>query len=653
MQTSQPTSTAASLDAQAAQQEGGPGVVPFKDVWSRSGSKYRIRAVMLLAVNVLLFAGVGCFAYWIRSGVVFAPAMEGYRDQIVQTFNFGRHTTVSLADLLIAPISIQDVPMQIPIIGLLMAALIAIPILVSILYRFWSSLPFILVVGVLAVMPWLAITLLGSCIIASIRPFSMRFRFISSVAGLVPIVVYLALAWHGSAELVMGRFDPIDRVKFIAPWVLAIVAATLLFAIVLIIAKLVDYRPGAITPLLALMFGLPVGLFEFRVGRDELHYRLLEGLNAHHFDEVDASMGLREAAERTWVRHPLPRPRREELLEIEKQKWQFELASDLAPFKSELTRHQAELVDRCDWFLKRFPQSRYALNVLYIKGRALDMRVDPVEFRQKKWIRFYDDFPADASAETWRIALANGPESIISSVALLKLSQLHARSGDVDRATHGLGTLMERFDSGGESPTAANIVTGTPKGVLDRDPPEASLRIPLERILLQAQRLHDLLTLNRDPIYDYDPISGARRSGRRSTSGLGFGLLDLDPRHERYRANLRELKSRYPNCQIEDNIDLEIAEATPARVLDVETGRPVVPRPSKIQLLEACLANYPDGDAVPEALFRLAVAYRSDGQAVKSEVTFGRLVDEHSDSVWAREATRQTRGRSHTRESRP
>ncbi len=223
---------------------------------------------MLLAVNVLLFAGVGCFAYWIRSGVVFAPAMEGYRDQFVQTFNFGRHTTVSLADLLIAPISIQDVPMQIPIIGLLMATLIAIPILVSILYRFWSSLPFILVVGVLAVMPWLAITLLGSCIIASIRPFSMRFRFISGVAGLVPIVVYLALAWHGSAELVMGRFDPIDRVKFIAPWVLAIVAATLLFAIVLTIAKLVDYRPGALTPLLALMVGLPVGVFAFRVGLD-------------------------------------------------------------------------------------------------------------------------------------------------------------------------------------------------------------------------------------------------------------------------------------------------------------------------------------------------------------------------------------------------
>ena len=52
-----------------------------KDVWSRSGSKYRIRAVVLLALNVLLFAGVGSFAYWMRGGVRFAPIHEGYWDE--------------------------------------------------------------------------------------------------------------------------------------------------------------------------------------------------------------------------------------------------------------------------------------------------------------------------------------------------------------------------------------------------------------------------------------------------------------------------------------------------------------------------------------------------------------------------------------------
>ena len=616
--------------------DGGPA--PLMNVWSRSGSKYRVRAIGLLALNVLLFAGVGCFAFWVRSGVVFAPAMDGYWDEIGQTFNFGRDTTVSLANLLVEPINIRDVPMQIPVIGLLMAALISIPILMSILYRFWSSVPFILVVGVLAVMPWLAITLLCSCIIASVRPFRARFRFMSALMGLVPIVVYLVLAWSGSAELVMGRIDPIDGMKFIAPWVLAIVAATLVFAVVLLIAKLVNYRPGTVAPLLAVMFGLPVGLFEFYVGRDELHYRLLESLNEAHFAEVDAAVGLREAALRTWDRHPLPRPRLEKVLEFEKQKWQFELALDLAPRRSELTQHQAELADRCDWFLKHFPASRYALNALYIKARALDMRVDPVEFREKKWIRFYDDFPNHASRATWGIILENRPDSVLSAVAFLKLAQLQAREGDVDRAVDKLAMILNRFAARVEPGTTGTSGTGTLMRVLERDTPEASLRIPLEPVLLEAQRLYDLLTENRDPLYAYEPISGPRRPHADFT----FGLLDLDPRHEHYIENLQELKRRYPNCQIADNIDLEIAKATPLHVTGRNTARAVPPRRSKIVLLEACLKRFPSGDAVPEVLFRLGMACKADGQLVKSEEAFGRLLEEYPDSVWSRQAVYYT-----------
>ena len=45
---------------------------PLLDVWSRSGSRYRVRAIVLLGVNVLLFAGLACFAFWVRSGVGFA-----------------------------------------------------------------------------------------------------------------------------------------------------------------------------------------------------------------------------------------------------------------------------------------------------------------------------------------------------------------------------------------------------------------------------------------------------------------------------------------------------------------------------------------------------------------------------------------------------
>ncbi|MGB2984733.1 MAG: hypothetical protein WBE26_02525 [Phycisphaerae bacterium] len=606
--------------------EGGPGVL--KDVWSRSRSRYRIRAIVLLAVNVLLFAGVGSFAFWLRSGVRFAPTQEGYWDELKHTFwsvPMIEHGDggISLGSLLLEPISVRDVPMQIPILGLLMAALISIPILVSILYRFWSSLPFIAVVGFLAVMPWLAITLLGSCVLASVRTFRTRFRFMSALLGLLPAVVYLVLAWSGTTEVVAGKIDPVDRIKFYAPWVMAIVAAAVLFAIVLAIAKVVDYRPGAITPLLAIMFGLPVALFEFHVGRDELYYRLLEALDEAHFADVDASLELDQAVMNAWFRQPPPRRSVQAIRDTVETRWLFELAADIGPVQSAVTRHQAEVVDRCDWFHKYFPHSRYTLSALFIKARALDTRVDPGEFRRTKWIRFYDDFPSPASREAWRVIAENRPRTLLGVVALLRLAQVDARDGDVERAVAKLTTLLEQSGSRGARGDTASTQTRPLKAVLAPESPETSLDIPGERTLLEAHRLYDLFTANRDPIYGYEPIGGARYR----TGSFPFGLMDLDPRHRRYIENLRALEARYPNCQIKDNIDLEIAKATSSPTL-------------KIERLEACLERFPHRDAAPETLFRLGVAYKADDQAKASEDVFARLFREYTDSVWTKQAAR-------------
>ena len=118
--------------------------------------------------------------------------------------------------------------------------------------------------------------------------------------------------------------------------------------------------------------------------------------------------------------------------------------------------------------------------------------------------------------------------------------------------------------------------------------------------------------------------------------------MDLDPRHEHYIENLQELGRQYPNCQIADNINLEIAKATPLHVTGRNTGGAVLPRRSKIVLLDACLKRFPNGDAVPEALFRLGVACKADGRLVKSEEVFARLLDEYPDSVWSRQAVYHT-----------
>ena len=597
----------------------------WMDVWSRSGSKYRVRAVLLMLANILLFAGVGSFAFWLRSGEMFAPAREGYWDLLFHTFRGVGLAEVSLGSLLVDPISVQDVPMQIPIVGLLMAALISIPILVAILYRFWSSLPLIAVVGFVAVMPWLAITLLASCGLASTRLFRTRFRFMSALIGLVPAVIYLTLAWAGTTDAVVGKIDPVDRIRFVAPWVMAVVAATIVFAVVLSIAKLVNYRPGAVTPLLAMMFALPVALFEFHVGRDELYYRLLENLDRVFFTEVDAATAWEPAAERAWESHPLPKPSRDELRQAEGEKWLFELAADPGPRQAELTRHQSELAYRCDSFHHSYPDSRYAPCAFFIKARGIDRRIDEIEFRRTKWIRFYDDFPGVASREAWRIVLANRAESPMGAVAALRLAQLEARECDLDRAIEKLEAILSRFDLNPPD-ASASATRGLWEGMLERESPEQTLRIPMERILLKAHALKDLLTSNRDPRYGDAPLCGSKRP----EDAFRIGLLDLDPRHELYVENLEALRVRYPQSRLEDNIELELANAA-------------APLADRIEKLESLLGRFPGDDAAPEAMVRLATAYGAAGRAAQSDELMSRLVREHANSIWARSAGRSIR----------
>lgn len=602
------------------------GSEPWMDVWSRSGSKYRLRAVLLLAVNVLLFAGAGTFAYWLRNGEFFAPGREGYAQSVWQTIRGVGQAEVSLGSLLIGPISVQHVPMLIPILGLLMAALVSIPILVSILYRFWSSVPFIAVVGFLAVMPWLAITLLGSCVLASVRPFRTRFRFMSALLGLVPVIVYLALAWNGTREVMVGRIDPVDAFKFVAPWVLAIVASAAVFAVVLALARLVNYRPGAVTPLLAVMFALPVVMFENYVGRDELYYRLLEQLDAAYFTDVPATTDWLTAARREWERHPPPRPPFEVIRAKAEQRWMFQLNDPSLPFQTELTQHQSEIIERCHDFHRNYPDSRYTPNALFIMARAQDRRVDIEEFRSTKWIRFYDDFPSQASAEAWNMVWENRPRSPMAAVAGLRLAQLDARRGDVLRAIRRLSELLDRFPfpavSGPEYGDAGSQ-TAQPGSALAA---EASLRIPLDRILFEAHRLYGLLVQNNDPLYGYEPISGPKRG---KAGEPWFGMLDIDPRGGHYVEQLRRLVQAYPRCQIEDNVELEAAKSAAARE-------------DRIARLEALLKRFGSRDATAEAMLHLAGEYEGAGRHDLSQETLERLARHSPNSYWTKAALQFT-----------
>lgn len=601
--------------------------VVISDVWSRSGSKYRTRGIVLLVINMLLFGGLGCFAFWLRTGYYVAPALDGYWSLLWQTCLPGSDSH-TLTSLLTFPINLEEVPLQIVIHGLLLSALVSIPILVSILYRFYCCLPFVAAVGFLALMPWLALTLLGSCILASLKPFRFSFRYASASLGLILVVIYIVAVSAQSAPAASVLSNPGDRVKLVTPWILAVLASCVLLALGLGLAKLVNYRPGVIAPLLATMFALPVALFEEYVGRDELHYRLLEhryGPKSKFFQNQD----VHDAFDRgVWARSTYKSDQPYEAIAgLEELRWQLELES--TPNRENLfTRHQEQAARECDWFVKYFPDSRYAPAVLYLKGRALDMRVNLAELRDHKKLVFYDTYPSIASRDTWRRLLKNAPEdSPFAAVALYRLGLLEAREGNVDQAIELLGKL-QRF----AEPQATAGTRTSPEGIkrlLKRAPPESGLRISVEGVVFEGKRLLSILENNRGSLYGSDPLCGPK-------SGVSFprkGWLLFDPHSEHYRQNLTNLLKRYPDCDLTDNVEVELARAC------------ANPR-ERIALLKQCIDKHADQngvalklrDAVPEALYRLGESYLTVDKPAEARRAFERLVGEHPGSFWRERA---------------
>ena len=602
-----------------------PALAPaaITDVWSRTGRKYRVRAIVLLFMNMLLFGCLCCFAFWLRTGSYWAPGANDYWTVLWQTClpGSGPHT---LTSLLTFPINLEDVPLQIVIHGLLLSALVTIPILVSILYRIYGALPFVAMVAFIALMPWLALTLLGSCILASVRPFRFSFRYASALLGLVLVVIYIIGVSMQNLPPAAVLTNPGHRIKLVAPWILAVLASCVLLALGLGLAKAVNYRPGAIAPLLGTMFALPIVLFEQYVGRDELYYRLLEyhyGPRSTYFQERDVQREFDQGVHRV---HATAKPDEpyDAVAGLEELRWQLDLEAT-TDRRNLFTRYQEQAVRDCDWFIRQFPESRYAPAVLYLKGRALDMRVDPVRFRDEKKLVFYDTYPAAASRDAWLRLWKNAPKSPLSAVALYRLSILEARRGELDTARD----LLRRLTSFEAPPSTTQPDSGAAgiKGVLQSAPPERGLQVSVEGVVFEGKRLLDIIDNNLDPLYGADPLIGPR--GDSAFPRLGWLLLD--PQSEHYRQNLQQLLARYPRCQLTDNIEVELARTATTPL-------------ERIAELESCLGQYaahPEvssgfRDALPDALYRLGEAYLAADKPAEARHTFEQLVSQHADSIW-------------------
>lgn len=571
-----PAQTAAPLPRAARRKPTGalPIAEQMQDVWSRSAPRDRVRALVFLALALLLFCGLCVFTHWLHRFRLFEFTLESYAAPI----NFWNKGSPNLYDFVLDPIDVTQTPVHAIVLGLLLASIFAVPIAIAILYRLPFAVPFVAAVAAFAHMPWLALTLLGSCVLASVRPFRLPFQFGSALVGMLPILLYLLLATRGGTDQ-LDQASPTHRALMAAPWILSILLACAMNAIVLLVSRAVNYRPTVIPPVLAIMFATPVFLFHARVGADELLFRVLAkeyGPQSARFAAVsDARPALREMLRRLVLEDEAFARFSPEVLSALSGKSTPLQRVFLNQLQSEFLTQRSIAHEAFERFQSDFPASRYMPAILYMHAYLMDLRMEERAFESREPRReLYADFPRLESEPYWARLLTGSPRSGFAAVAALRLAQLNLRRGGVDDALRALDQALLQSE-----PTTAPAPQGAMAALFRQPSLEAALEFDPRPYRREVRNLAALIRANRD-----DPGAG------------NAPLLDfasLDPRRPRYREQIARLADQYRATRLYDNLLLEWALAAPEST-------------ARMDLLNRILVQTPVGDARAELLFRLA-----------------------------------------------
>jgi outer membrane protein assembly factor BamD (BamD/ComL family) len=575
------------------------------DIWSRPGLWAKQRAYIFLTINLLVFASLNIFIFWIHQARLF--------DFSWQSYTVTYHKT--LIDFLIFPINIREAPVLIPIMGMLMANIIIVPILISQLYGFRFSTIFCLCVLVFAHLPVLAFFLMASCFIVSAGKYKLPFKFGVALLGLLPLAIYFYVATSGANML---RFKPVDPTLLYAPWVFAFLAAALIAAAVLAFARLVKYRPGGILVGMIPFFAIPVILFQTYIGPDQLEFRLLVhryGPDSAFYTPVDISANVFHETLRVWRRYKV-----RDLQAI------VNLATSEFPNVATqlLQENRSEILDVFGRFQTTYPNSRFVPNALYLYGLGQDLRFNFGVLQRNWMVEYSSDLVSPLSAETWKKLADNYPKTIYAEPARLRLAILAVREKKIDQALKLLDDLLKSADLFQDDLSTRPAEPVVSFGQLFEEPTQTEIPpIDLPDLISQAQELRSLIINNgHDPRFNTEPLAE---------------FLKLDPSHLKYRDHLLELAIRFSDAKLHDNLLVRYAETDPD--------------PAQRRILLERYADYFKGeDAGAEALYELASLLQAwglanmDSQAYnQAEMYYKRVIRDYPDSLYTPRAAERLR----------
>lgn len=501
-----------------------------------------------------------------------------------------------LSHITVTGASIYEYPWQIIVLGLLMGVLAVVPILISQLMSFGHSFVFVLAVFFLANLPGFSLSVFASCFAVASRPFRFRSRIIAIALCTAPQLLYWAFL--GAAR----DAAPLEWGFSFAPWIWAWLVGLTVAGLVLGIGHYTRYRPGLNWLFTTTTLLLALGVFEWKLGFDELDYQFYIAKNNPEQVAQFRDQSIREALDRT-ITDPATRktlagfflptepiPLREEL----KREIQIQLSMDrwphwfVVPENLQYQQQREWLNEQYDRFInptrswwmpeklhagivKRRARSRRMPIALYYKALLSEYGPDLPRIRRDEVLHFYSDYPHERSGEIWFKLYLNFGHTIESAEARWRIAKHLAGRGRF-RPVNGMadpnapaGPTPEPNNIPRDATTFLNqaqaIIEAELARVEQTPPPPDSLlgafRPPAETVVTPVKarellrRVHELQML----------IGDQNIQGSEGAAGRLVRFVMLDPRDLEYpRALDVLLEQSDPNDGLYDNILLAQAQ---------------------------------------------------------------------------------------------
>jgi hypothetical protein len=549
-------------------------------------------AVIVFALTCLFWSKIatGAFAAFDAAGVA-----------SVDTWHLDR--------FVLSGISIYEYPWQILVLGFLMGVMGIAPVLVSQLLSFSHSLPFLMSILFLANLPGFALTLFISCVGVACRPLRFRSRIISVALCMAPQLIYWG--YFGGAR----DYEALLWGVSFAPWVCAWFVGFTIAGIVLAIGHFTRYKPGLIWIVTGLFLGLAVGVFQAKIGFNELAYQLYVAKNNpeevsqfhdHNIkDDFDAVLDnpkvkkyLKEFFYPTEPNSLREAVKQEMVSELGNERWpEWFVASGIPEHLDFLTKrywlnqqYNLFIDPQKSWWMpefmhkellrRRLSSKRMAV-ALYYKGLLSEYSPDVTWLKEKEVLHFYSDYPLERSRPTWYRLFTQFPDRPESLEANWRIAMHWAGQGRFEEATKLLNYSKSELAKLMKQANATHAEDSTSRYF---KPPAQTIMTKVKFTELQA-RLNRLLTLigpeNRGP----DAASQARLAE----------FLKLNPHALDYPRRLKALMDLLgPQDCLRDNVRLALDKLEP----DSQ---------KREELLGALHREYGSVDGGIEALFELGL----------------------------------------------